>query len=248
MGFNVQDWRGNKTYYFYGYEDYSEAIITINMYSSGMGLSQGIETFYPNFSLDGPPIKYKRYSGSNNSIGYAYNSVNNDNYIREYRFDNNRLVYWGSYLQTVSGNYIPHFILERIEQNGQGIKIHFFRFGETYDSFSYYNISRTQLLDIFLEKYVQLIGEINEMININRNFDENILALIKARTPRELAILRNCLYAMKGYRFTNPTWTEFFNKYLGGYKAQYSESEVTAMFTENEKWLLYLIIRYENRD
>jgi hypothetical protein len=62
-----------------------------------------------------------------------------------------------------------------------------------------------------------------------------------------LAIFRNCLYAKYDYRFSSASWTEFFEKYLPNYRARYSNSEVAEMFTEADKWILDLIIQYENR-
>jgi hypothetical protein len=246
MGFNTKDWKGNKTYYIYGHENYSEAIINDNMYSSGLQLSIGTSnTFYPNWDLKYSPCEYIRYNGKNNSIGYYYNQANNGVFSKEYKLEDGKLVYWATYLQTVYGDDIPHFTLEKVEQNSQGIKIYFSRFGEGIECDSYYDISKTELLDIFLKKYVKLIGEITEYINKNNNFEEHLTTLIKGRTSRELAIFRNCLYAIKGYRFANSAWTTFFNKYLDNYEAQYSGNEVTALFTEDEKWLLSLIARYD---
>jgi len=71
--------------------------------------------------------------------------------------------------------------------------------------------------------------------------------LLDGRTERELAIFRNCLFAIKGYKFSNNTWTDFFNKYLVGYSGKFTNDKVMTMFSVNEKKLLDLIIRYENR-
>jgi hypothetical protein len=243
MGFNAAD----DTYYFYGYEDYSEAIM-----DPDASLSTGTAgVFYPRGrDIGRPPRKYIRYNGQNNSIGYYYchrwpDLVDSDAY--EYKFKNGRLVHWATYRIGYNGDFIPCNTLVKIEQDTQGIRIYYQDRGKgAVKNFSYYNISRTELLDIFLKKYVQLICDINNRIE-NNNTDEILLDFIRVRTPQELAIFRNCLYAIKGSKFADSTWEEFFNKYLEGYEAEYSDNEVTAMFNESEEWLLHLILRYENR-
>jgi hypothetical protein len=80
MGFNTELW--NKfyaTHYFYGYDDYSEAIIWINSFVSGLQLSmKNNNTFYPIDSryFNKPPTEYKPYFGRNESIGYLYTHQN----------------------------------------------------------------------------------------------------------------------------------------------------------------------------
>jgi hypothetical protein len=162
----------------------------------------------------------------------------------EHKIENGRLVYWA-----ITEDNIPYGTSERIEQNNQRIIIDInFRSGGKFQVM-YYNVPRNEVLDLFLKNYLKLIVEANEMVN-NHNIDENqryITPLLQGRTARELAIFRNCLYAIKGYRFSNSSWTDFFNKYLDGYNGLYTNDEVMAMFTENEQWLLNLIIQYENR-
>jgi hypothetical protein len=85
----------------------------------------------------------------------------------------------------------------------------------------------------------------NEYNDVNELYNK-IIPIIGGRTARELAIFRNCLYAIKGYKFANSTWTDFFNDYLAGYIGQFSNDKVTEMFTDNEKWLLNLVIQHEN--
>jgi hypothetical protein len=247
MGFNTMEWNNHNIYYFYGYEDYSEAIISPNMLNSGMELSTVMSSnFHPNFGLEYSLGEYIRHHGKNDNIEYRrYKQANSGYYARVCTFENDRLVYWTTtYSKTNGGKPVTHLVSKRIEQNSQGIKIYYTRSGAL-DCDSYYNISRTELLDIFLKGYVQLICEIVDKINENNKFDENFFALIKGRTPQELAIFRNCLYAIKGSEFMDSTWEEFFYKYLEGYKAEYPENEVAAMFSESEEWLLRLISRYE---
>jgi hypothetical protein len=254
MGFNARvRSSGDVSYCFYGYEDYSEALFN-NDY---IELSTGIpETFYPHGHVRHgfSPYTYSRYNGQNNSIGYEHDVPTSGTYGEEYRFENGKLVYWAS-----GEARVPTSIAEKIEQNNQSITISFsFIYSEGIFQYKYYNIPRTKLLDLFLKKYVELIVEIDDLLtgkiessrleNFNETFfKEYVSALLGGRTSRELAIFRNCLYAIKGYKFTSSAWTDFFNKYLDNYKAQFSNAEVTAMFTDNEKRLLDLITQYESR-
>jgi hypothetical protein len=251
MGFNAQSHSsgGRVDYYFYGYSDYSEALVNDNFIELSTGKPG---TFYPNGNVRHGffPYDYRRYNGQNNSIGYEYDIPTQGPFGYEHKFENGKLVYWAW-----TDPRKPISFSNRIEHNSQNIIIYF----DSGSYYRYYNIPRTELLDIFLKKYVEMICEINELINGNKSssqlggrfneyfFDEFVSALLSGRTSRELAIFRNCLYAIKGYKFSNSSWTDFFNKYLVGYTAKYSNAEVTAMFDNNEKRLLDLIIQYESR-
>jgi hypothetical protein len=252
MGFNAkQDYRRDLVYYFYGFNDYSEAIIFDDHIRLSTKTPGG---FYPNgdISYGFSPYTYNRYNGKNNSIGYYWHIPTQGSYAMEYKFENGKLVYWvrGEGLQYERE---PYTKVEKIEQNNQSITIYYMEDGRKYSE-KYFNISKSELLDIFHKNYVKIICEIIDIGNTNKkysynfedNFNEYISLLISSRTKQELAIFRNCLYAIKGYKFSNSTWTSFFNKYLEKYNGRYTNDEVKIMFTENEKWLLDLIIKYEN--
>jgi len=49
------------------------------------------------------------------------------------------------------------------------------------------------------------------------------------------------------HKFSNKAWTDFFNNYLKGYNGKFTNDEIMKMFSDNEKKLLDLIIKYENR-
>jgi len=252
MGFNAeQNYRGELDYYFYGFNDYSEAII----YNDHIRLSTKTPgEFYPNGHIEHgfSPYTYNRYKGQNNSIGYYWHIPTLGSYAMEYKIENGKLIYWavGEGLQY---GQPPYSKVEKIEQSIQSITINFIVNGYNYSE-KHFNISKTELLDIFHKNYVKIICEIIDIGNTDRkysynfedNYNEYISLLISSRTSRELAIFRNCLFAIKGYKFTNSTWTEFFNKYLSKYEGKYTNDEVKAVFTENEKWLLDLIIKNEN--
>ncbi|MDR2964866.1 MAG: YARHG domain-containing protein [Treponema sp.] len=250
LGFNKNDWNNlGITHYFYGYEDYSEAIININNFHSGLQLSmREPNTFYPIDSrrFDKPPTEYVCYSGHSGDTGYHYSDPNGPTAL-EKRIEEGRLVNWTSVLITRRGEYVPWLTTNRIEQDEESITVYFARNGTGEETIRYYNIPRTQLFEIFQKKYVQLICEIVNMINETNDNNEYIAELIRSRTQQELAIFRNCLYAIKGYRFFTPVWLEYFNKYLEGYRAQYSANYAAKMFTNNEIWLLHLILQCENR-
>jgi hypothetical protein len=114
----------------------------------------------------------------------------------------------------------------------------------------YYNIPQEQLVDKYLTLFIRHINNILNGVDRyrqNRDYEEHLMKLLSILRPRELAIFRNFLYAVKGYRFATQSWTDLFNRYLTGYNGRYSNDEVMAMFTANERWLLDLIIQYERR-
>lgn len=245
MSFNAKSYSdadsdGDTSYYFYGYEDYSEAFI----YTNSIRLSTGEpESFYPNglISYMFPPYKYHRYSGENNTIGYRWPIPTIGDMGEEHKFENNRLVYY----TLISTDNEPYGGSERIEQNDQEIIIYINDPRGNYQ-LKFHNISNTELLEIFLKKYIKIICETNEFVKNYDNIDdayEHIVPLIQGRTARELAIFKNCLFAIKGCRFENSEWTDFFKKYLDGYNGQYTNDEVLAMFTDSERGLLDLIVQ-----
>jgi hypothetical protein len=63
----------------------------------------------------------------------------------------------------------------------------------------------------------------------------------------ELAVIRNCLFAKHRYDFQIQYWKELFTTYYSQYyKGIYTDSEVMEQFTDDERWLMDLIIEYEN--
>jgi hypothetical protein len=253
MGFNARELiitipdreKHSRTgYYFYGYKDYSEAFISEHLITLSTGV---LNEFYPNSLIRHkfPPLEYRHYIGENNSEGYEELVVTYGWCGEEYKEENGKLVYWA-----LTDERRPYIISNRIEQRRNDIIIHAKdEDGNSY-RYRYYNISQKELLDIYLTRYVDLICDVNESINeyiSTDELDDVLIPLLNGRTARELAIFRNCLFAIKNYKFSNNTWTEFFHKYLDGYNGRYTNDEVMSMFTDNEKKLLDLIIRYENR-
>ena len=239
------------SFYFYGYEGYSEAIMSISDDYIELSTNK-LDTFYPQQLLRYmlSPHSYTQYQGQNNSIGYSTWTGAAVEAGMEYKFEDNKLVYWAR-----SSDYEPYSTLEKIEQHQDSIII---RVSDERGIFlnKYFNIPDDELLDLFLKKYVKLICEYNDIANEYDNLDEfqkfidysyYIMSLLGGRTARELAIFKNCLFAIKGCRFENSEWTAFFEKYLEGYKGYYTDEAVMTMFTENEKGLLDLVVQFENQ-
>jgi hypothetical protein len=236
MGFNARNYfkGGGTVYFLYGYENYSETII----FENSLLLGDGYNSFN-RLSYSFPEITYFPYNGRNNSTGYRWVSPGVGYVGEERKIENGRLVYWA-----MTEENIPYFISDRIEQNTQRIIIHI---KDHNYQVMYYNVSENEIFDLFYRNYLELIIDAKNMVN-NHNADENqeyFIPFLSGRTSRELALFRNCMYAIKGYRFSSPSWAEFFSKYLKNYNGQYSNDEVLEMFTENELWLLNLVIQFE---
>ena len=255
MGFNArEDHRGDTTYFFYGYAGYSEAFIYdgwIEMSAGGPG------AFYPNGSIryGFSPQSYTPYRGAHNSDGYYWYVPTQGSYNMEYTMEHDKLVYW-ALGEGLHYGRAPFTVVKNIFQNNQSVTIDYTDDsgdGRVYRE-RYYRVARAALLDIFVKQYLNIIAEIVEigntdkaMYNFGDNYDRYITLFINSRTARELAIFRNGLYALKGYRFANTEWLDFFTRYMPSYNPRSaSNAEVTGMFTDNERWLLNLVIQREN--
>jgi len=248
LGFNSVDMSGHHlTHYFFGFEGYSEAII----FGSSILLSIGDGLFYSDMHIRqrSPPRMHYFFHGSNDNVSLNWNlpGVGQAGLIK--RFENDRLVYWASGYR----DWWVGTILESIVQDDQRIIIRK-RFvndlSENIFQAIYHNIPANELLALFYRRYVELIRSVIETVNDYSdisNISNEISLLLQGRTARELSIFRNTLFAMRGLTFQTQAWTNFFTQYLVGYNGRYTNDEVIAMFTENEYWLLNMIIQHENR-
>jgi hypothetical protein len=126
----------------------------------------------------------------------------------------------------------------------------------------YYNIHEEEILGYFLEIFVDKIflmlnsfiggNQIRiyrtdyELLYNNEEYTPFIIDLLNNMTKRELAILRNCIYANHDYIFSNKEWISFFQKYYNkNYQGRKTEQEALNAFSSNEKWLLDMIINIE---
>jgi hypothetical protein len=119
----------------------------------------------------------------------------------------------------------------------------------------YYDIPFFELEHIYLSVFIKNIFSWMENriadIRHNPNYEKMLdpfLIMFPHFTNHELAIIRNCLFAKKGYNFQSPYWNKIFNLfYSREYEGLYTEEEVFAQFTDDEKWLLDLILEYERK-
>jgi hypothetical protein len=151
---------------------------------------------------------------------------------------------------------------EQIKKLDNGIMVYFRNNDETRN---YYNIQEDKLLDCFLSVFVEKIflminfGYITgrnqldvyktdyELLRDNKEHTPLIIDILCNMTKKELAIIRNCLYANHNYNFKNEEWSYFFRKYYNqNYQGRLTEQETLRYFTDNEKWLLDIIIETEN--
>ena len=163
-----------------------------------------------------------------------------------WRIQNNRLIHaewiWPDGRRT---------LYKEITYNSNGLTV-------TFNGFTryFYDIPEIELIDIFLQKYVNDIFELllnnNNLTRIRNNNNANryndILKLLSILKKQELAIIRNCIFAKYQYSFQTQYWKDFINKYyLNNYNGIYTNAETMEKLSENEKWLLDLIIEYERR-
>lgn len=250
MGFNAKDEvinaQDNRSvsrtkYYFYGYKDYSEAFIDKYLFSLSTGEPGA---FYPNSLIEYKlePLVYEQLNAYEYRH-YAYATGFVDEVHNE---TGGKLLYWA-----LRDTFETIIRSDMIEQKENEIIIHANKEEFSYQ-FRYYNISQKELLDIFLSRYVDLICHVNKLIIKGKidtdELDDVLIPLLQGRTTRELEIFKNCLFAAKGLKFQTQEWTDFFNMYLVGYDGKFTNNEVMAMFMENEKMLLDLIEKYENKE
>jgi hypothetical protein len=102
----------------------------------------------------------------------------------------------------------------------------------------FYNIPEEKLTDIYLSAFTQDIRR-----NINAIGEDSL----RNRTKEELAIIRNCLFAKYNYSFQTPQWRNFMLKYYDpNYRGTYSNQEAMDRFSESDRLLLELVLKYEN--
>ena len=169
-----------------------------------------------------------------------------DNFTEIWKITNNRLTYvkwlWSD------GRRIKN---KEITYNSNGLTV-------TFESFmiKLYNIPEVELIDIFLRKYVEDIFELlldnKNLARIKNDYDtqgyNDILKLLPILRKQELAIIRNCIFAKYRFSFQTPYWKDFFQKYyISNYNGTNTNAKVMEQLSDNEKWLLELIIEYERK-
>jgi hypothetical protein len=241
-------------HYFYDFDEYSDAIMWRDRRGGSWTLQMNTKssrndfiTFGNEYPLDS---HYKTYDGENNSIGISafMGAVSEQGY--EYTIDNTgKLIYWAS-----SSDFSPIDIAEKINENSGRIEINTNKYNDTY---VYSNISREELLGIFIRLYLEnidyIFGEYDEASSPpmrkeyrSDNIDMYLLENLQGRTQKELAIFRNYIFARHNYKFQSNEWNSFFKRY---YKSDYNgtrnNNEVMGLLTDYEKTVLNLIIELE---
>jgi hypothetical protein len=243
QGANIRIPLANTHHYFFGFNEYSNAIIIeseYNSYTSGMPEIQWTLQFasstgnqFITFGGGDPEsissnmgISYS-FSGGQINNWYSYGMVS---YDIEYT-DNNEI-----YIKTkdTSDGSMPTHLR------------------------CYINIPREELLEKYLRLYLEGIDYIldktwetrrkqkiwpyERLYEKEYDNDERILESLDGRTVRELAIFKNYIYARHNHDFHSDEWNDFFRTY---YKNDYSGTrtidEVMDILTEHEKHVLDLV-------
>jgi hypothetical protein len=106
-------------------------------------------------------------------------------------------------------------------------------------------------LTVFIRNIFELLHD-DSIAWMRQNSDPSnngLLIMLPYFKKHELAIIRNCLFAKHRYDFQIPYWKELFTAYYSQYyKGIYTNSEAMEQFTDDEKWLLELVIKYEGSD
>ena len=190
-------------------------------------------------------------------IGYGISEIS----TKTYRFNNE------GFIENITEHHDAGYwnTSERIVPEDNGIMLYFRNAGETR---KYYNIQEKEQLDFFLNIFVKNIFQMlnfrfvggnnrgRNQLDIYRTDYENlrnsmeykpvIVDILENMTKRELAIIRNSLYANKNYNFRAEEWRTFFqNYYNSNYRGFLAEQDVLNTFSDNEKWLLNLILEFE---
>jgi hypothetical protein len=248
----VDSYYNRTTYYFYGFDEYSNAIIwqdydgfwTLQMstyrdrdkfitFGNGYPLNTNYTIYYDDYEENGK-IKVSAFMGASSDQGYEYSTKAG------------KLVYWAT-----SHDLSPQNIAQKIHETDEQIEIDTGK-----NTYVYSNVEKEKLFDFYISIYLRNIDyifggyddkaspvmrkeySINNMWYLLENIDE--------LTGRELAIFRNYIFARHNYRFQSSEWNSFFKKhYKSDYNGTKSNNEVMELLTDYEKMVLSLIIESE---
>jgi hypothetical protein len=248
-------------YYFYGFDNYSEAVIWQNTgdyphwvkknfwtLQIGQRNSNNFITFgggYPenNFSGDQPYYEYRLRNNTIDEFNIVYYNRGNKYIDREtydIEYENNRLII--STRDVSDGTMPPRFYI-------------------------FHNTSREELLRIYLTNFLKSIDYIINREWIVRNRDvsardvgdgsnvlekeysmEDVNNILRILTKYELSIFRNYMYARHNYSFRTNSWNIFFSQYYRqNYNGTRTNEEVMLIMTDYERSILEMVIENENR-
>jgi len=245
-------------YFFYGFDDYSEAIMWDNDGEYPHWVPKHFWTLLIKSKKDSQFITF----GGGYPETAAFSWL--DDY--EYHFSNNRLVDFN-----IVDNYQGKKYISRESYNIENEKNRLIvSTRDTSDGtmppryYIFYNTPREELLRIYIKNFLNSIDYIinKEWLERNKNTgsssDRNIIEnsynmpdinrLLKILTKHELSIFRNYMYARHNYAFKTNTWIKFFsNYYKPNYNGTKTNDEVMAIMSEYEKSILNLVIEIENQ-
>jgi hypothetical protein len=251
-------------YYFFGFDDYSDAIIWENADYYDMGWVR--KKFW---TLQ---LAQKNTNGFI-TFGGGYPKDNDNSYIPlyEYQLQNNRLVdfniivyYQGEKIIAREsyniGNEGIRLVVSTRDPDDGSMPPRFYIFSNT---------SREEMLKIYITNFLKSIDYIldREWIQRNRGITikdtqgysnisilekeynlEDIRNVLRLLTKHELSVFRNYIYAKYNYTFRTNTWNVFFrNYYKSNYNGSKTNEEVMAIMSDYEKTILNMVIEIENQ-
>ena len=254
--------RGSGTYpiyYFFGFDDYSEAIMWENTGDYDMGWAA--KKFWT--------LQLRPKDGNYFTFGGGYPNANRNLPFYQYQFISGEMIDFYIIFND-SGNLARESY--NIESNNNMIDI------STRDIsdrtmppryYTFYNTSNKDLLKLYLMNFFNAIDYIldKKWIEKNRgitkedtqryirpNVIENeynmtdISRILRYLTSRELSIFRNYIFARHDYAFRTKAWNDFFKEYYKiDYNGRRTNNEVMASMTEYEKAILNMVIEIEQQ-
>jgi hypothetical protein len=233
------------TYYFFGFDDYSEAIMW-----------ESIDDGFWTLQLKSERNQFETFGG-----GFSE--------TRDYQF---KIPY---YTYNLQNNQMVSFrigsrISYNIENNADTISID--TRDETDGTmpprnFTFYNISQEQILKIYLTNFLKGIDYILDKEWLNNDIAlkdtrdwrlyyakekeytiADIGRILNGLTKRELSVFRNYMFARHNYEFRTKTWNDFFREYYNiYYTGTKTNDEIMANMTEYERTILNMITEIEQK-
>lgn len=233
------------TYYFFGFDDYSEAI----MWES---INDGFWT-----------LQLKSEGNQFETFGGGFPETRDNEFkihYYTYNLQNDRMVSFriGSRISYNIENNVDIISIDTREEADGSMPPR---------NYTFYNIPRDQLLKIYLTNFLKGIDYILDKEWLNNDIAlkdtrdwrlyiakekkytiADIDRILKGLTRHELSIFRNYMFARHGYRFRAETWNEFFREYyMGDYVETRTNDEVMEIMTEYEKAILNMVIEVEQQ-
>ena len=251
-------------YYFYGFDDYSEAIIweNTNNYDSGWYVKQ----FWTLQLAQKNSNQFITFGG-----GYPEDIAFEVKHFYVYRLQNNRLVDLNIVGYYLGNEYISYESYD-IRNEGDRLVVST-RYPDDGSLpprfFIFHNTSREEILCIYIANFLKGIDYILDRQWIQRNRGirigdtqghsnrnvlekeynmEDIRNTLRLLTRHELSVFRNYMYARHNYAFRSNTWNNFFiNYYNNNYNGTRNNDEVMAIMSDYEKTILNMVIEIENQ-